>query len=139
MYEQKDYLMRQIEEFGQVLGNILSSILSLKNAGNNTNTYATIQKSFSEESDIDLEHMILLSEEDFIKFISDTFFDNHRILEIIANILFEAAEYSKNSVEKNNCLEKSLLLFERSAGKANTFSFSQHTKIKSIKTLINKK
>lgn len=139
MYEQKDYLMRQVEELGQVLAKIISSILSLKNAGNITNTYVTIQESFSKELDIDLEKMILLSEQDFIKFISDTFFDNPKILEILANILYEAAEHSANSVEKKNCAEKSLVLFERSAGKEKTFSFSHQTKINSIKNLIDKK
>ena len=139
MYEQKDFLMRQIEELGQVLAEILSSILSLKNIGNDTNTYITIQESFSEELDIDLEQMILLSDRDFITFISDTFFDNPKILEILANILYEAAGQSTNLINKKNYAEKSLFLFDRSAEKEKIFSFSHQTKINSIKNLIDKK
>ena len=131
--------MKQIEELAQVLGKILLKISGLKNTNKILENYTINKKSLLEDLDEYIEQLVNLREKDFTAIITNKFFDNPELLELFANILYEIAELSVNSVEKNKFLEKALFLYERTALKTNTFSFSLQTKINRIKKLTENK
>lgn len=139
MYEQKDYLMKQIEELALVLGKILLKISALKSTNKISENHRIIKKSLLKDLDQDIGQLVNLEDHELNTIISNKFFDNPELLELYANILYEIAELSLNSVEKNKFLEKALFLYERTALKTNTFSFSLQTKINNIKKLTENK
>ncbi|GHT29251.1 hypothetical protein AGMMS49574_05480 [Bacteroidia bacterium] len=54
--EQQDYLMKQVEQMGLVLGKILSKLLNLKDKG--TISMETINHIFTEELDFDINNIL---------------------------------------------------------------------------------
>jgi hypothetical protein len=139
--EQKDYLLRQIEQLAQVLAQMLARLLGIKQKGNASFGLEELRQTYKNELDIDLEELIQIPENDIISFLinKNKKFENQ--LEIIADILHATAEnYNKNDKvdEGNKLLRKSIYILEYIHSSGKDFSIDRVSKIKNLKSLLKK-
>ncbi|MDR3226880.1 MAG: hypothetical protein LBT56_04330 [Prevotellaceae bacterium] len=120
--EQQDYLMKQIEAFGQVLGELAAKLLGLKSP---TKTIEICQKTFSEELDLDFNKLITIPTDDLIKFLKNEKRFSNANLRQIADIFHILAEDLSKS-QKATFNEKSIKIYEFIDKKEKTFSFIKH-------------
>jgi len=90
--QQSDYLLRQIEQLGRVLGKILARLLGLKEEGKAHQGMACTTELFRDELELDLRELISVPEEEFIQTLSDLPHWNNNHLSTFADILLELAE-----------------------------------------------
>lgn len=127
--EQRDYLMRQVEQLGYVLGKMLSKLLFLKENG--TVSTETVYQVFKEELDFDINELIDIEKDKLI----DTLRNDPRLrtvnLEKLADIFLFVAE-NTNSNKRDQLFRKSLMIYQYMEGQDNTYSYSRNLKIAKI-------
>jgi hypothetical protein len=139
--EQRDYIMRQIEQLGQVLAQMLARLLGLKQQGSASLRVEELRLIYKNELDIDLEELVKISEDDIIMFLKtkNKYFEHH--LEIIADILHATAEnYFNNHQLLNdgkNLLRKSVKILEYIQTSERIYSIDRIQKIQKIKNILN--
>jgi hypothetical protein len=132
--EQRDYLLRQAEQLGQVLGKILLKLLNLK--GKDTTTIECVNQIFTEELDFDVNQLIGIDEEKWINTLKiEKQFDVGN-LERLADILLFVAE-NADSDKRNQLYKKSLIIYHYLEESENTYSFDRNFKIEKIKTSVH--
>ncbi|MBN2890690.1 MAG: hypothetical protein JXL97_02375 [Bacteroidales bacterium] len=129
--EQKDYLMRQIDQLGVVLAAILGKLLGLKNQVQSIHAIELVTNELKEEANIDLEDIL---NEDIEKILSNNNL-NMSNLETLTNILLETAETKKNE-EQLTIYRKCLELFEYINKNDKNLSFERFQKIEELKKVI---
>jgi hypothetical protein len=65
--EQKDYLLRQAELFGQVLGKLLAKLLNLKNQEQTSSAIEITNQTVSEDLGLDMNALTELDTNDLIR------------------------------------------------------------------------
>jgi hypothetical protein len=131
--EREDYLMKQINQLGRVLSKIFVTILNLKNNGKLTNGLEVIDQSLKTEVDFDLEKIISLPDEDFIRIITKDRKFNTENLEKLAELLFVTA---KNSCSEKTILKKCLVIYNFIEIDSKTFSIGRQNKMNEINKLL---
>ncbi|MDR3219873.1 MAG: hypothetical protein LBU22_13030 [Dysgonamonadaceae bacterium] len=131
--EQKDYLTRQAEIFGQVLGKILANSLHLKNQEQTSNSIAITIRTFSEDLGLDIMALIATEPDDLIKMLLTEKKFSSGNLEQFADILFIMAE-NMSQKEKDQLNKKCLAIYEYIEVADTTYSFNRQWKIEKIKT-----
>jgi hypothetical protein len=139
--EQRDYLMRQIEQLGQVLAKMLARLLGIKQKGSPSFGLEELRQTYKNELDIDLEELIHIPENDIIIFLKNKnkYFEHH--LEMIADILHTTAEnhYKNDRLDDgNNLLRKSIYILEYIHSTGKDFSIDRVSKIETLKDLLKK-
>jgi hypothetical protein len=139
--EKRDYLMRQIEQLGQVLAQMFARLIGIKQNSNASLALEELRQTYKNELDIDLEELIQIPENDIIPFFKnkDKYFENH--LETIADILHVTAEnYYKNDRldEGNKLLRKSIYILEYIHSSVKDFSIDRVFKIENFKSILKK-
>jgi hypothetical protein len=130
--EQKDYLLKQAEIFGQVLGKILTKLLNLKNQGQTNSIIEVSNQTFSDDLGLDINELISIEPDDLIKMlITEKKFNNNN-LEQLADIFFIMAE-TMCQEEKNQLNEKCLAIYEYIEATDLMYSFNRHWKMEKIK------
>jgi len=137
--EQRDYLMRQIEQLGQVLAQMLARLLGIKQRGKGNIGLEEIRQTYKNELDIDLEELIKIPEYDLIAFLigKNKNFENH--FEVLADILKTTAEnYLKNNKleEYKSLLRKSILILEYLQTSGKDYSMNRMLKIKDYQEIL---
>ena len=134
---QQDYLLRQIDQLGQVLAKILGNLLGLKSQGELTEGWAIASQALKTELDMDVDELIQISPEEFISTLHDVKKFNDDNFDKLADILLILAEDLDNrdvDTEKRNRLyERSLILFNYLNSTGSLYSFDRHHKIEKIK------
>jgi hypothetical protein len=138
--EQRDYLLRQIEQLGQVLANMLAWLIGIRKKGGGGLKIEELEQTFKSELDIDLEELFQITEGDLISYIKgkNEYFENH--LEIMADILHETAlSYSKHerSREGNNLLRKAIIILEYLQSSSKNYSIGRQIKIENFNKTLN--
>ena len=110
MYK-RDYFIKQIEEFSKVLG----VILGLKKDGNFSDLNELIHTTSLKYTSTEIEYAEILDNERLIETLTEDKKLNDDQLKMLADLLFEKAEYylKNNSPinEANNCYKKSYLIY----------------------------
>ncbi len=128
--EQRDYLMRQVEQLGYVLGKMLSKLLFLKDNG--TLSMGIVNQVFTGELDFDIDQLITIEEDNLIDVLKNEKQFDARNLEKLADIFLFLAE----NVNSNNCdqlYRKSLMIYQYLEELDGTYSFDRNSKIDTIK------
>ena len=133
--EQQDYLMKQIEQFGLVLGKILSKLLNLKDSS--TESTVAVNKIFTEELDFDVNQLKDINEDKWFDTLKTEKQLNSENLEKLADILLFAAK-NVNLNEKNQLYQKCLIIYQYLEESEKIYSFERNHKINIIKHLIEK-
>lgn len=138
--EQRDYLMRQIEQLGQVLAQMLAWLIGIRKKGGGGLELEELEKTYKSELDIDFEELIQIPEGDIITYLKSKkeYFENH--LEIMADILYETAlNYSKHerSQEGKNLLRKAIIILEYLQSSSKNYSIDRLLKIENFNKTLN--
>ncbi len=88
--EQRDYLTRQFEQLGIVLGKLLSKILNIK--GNGPEAIAVVNSYFAEDVGLDLAWLCMIDDDQLIFFLQNTICFGRDDLDKLANLLTLVAE-----------------------------------------------
>lgn len=135
--EERDYLKRQFDQFGRILGQLIARLLKLKSEGQ-TESFVFVNQALTDELQLDIPQIINI-ESEFLLFtlihdkkLND---DNLDKLAYLFLLLAEDAD-NLNDNERKNLLEKSLLIYEYLQGTSDTFSFDRHINMEKIKTIL---
>lgn len=133
--ERQDYLKKQIDQLGRLLGKLLSDLLRLKGQGQINEGIAITTQTLKSELDLDLQILLEMPNEDFIHTLkSQKEFDNEN-LDKLATLLLALADNGQD--EKTNLLyEKCLAIYEYLEKSDNTYSFDRQLKIKRIENIL---
>lgn len=134
--EQRDYLMRQIEQLGQVLARALARLLNIKQLPSAALNLEEIKQVYSDELDLSLDLILQVPKEGLIELLTSKvkFMDRH--LEKMAEILSETADLYENSDDDRaarDLREKSILLYEYMQESTGAFSLERALKITQLK------
>ncbi len=139
--EQEDYIKRQIDKLGQVLGIILSDLIGLKNQADIQSGIDSVNQAFINELNLNLNELIAVSKEDFLNTLLDTKKFSNESLEKLGDILLLLAEETEQRNSDNNKVrklnEKSLCIFEYIDRVSACYSIDRNSKIEEIKTRID--
>jgi hypothetical protein len=137
--EQRDYLMQQIEQLGQVLAQMLAWLLGLRKKGGGSLELEEIVQTYKSELDIDLEELIQIHETDLITLLrrKNEYFETH--LDIVADILHETAlNYFRHERPEDGkkLLRKAIVILEYLQSSSKNYSIDRMLKIENYnKTL----
>ncbi len=134
--EQEDYLKRQIDQLGRVLGKILSDVLGFANKGQTSLGIDITNQTLKKELDINIQELIDIETDIFIKTLkSEKKFANNN-LDQLAEILLLLADSSKQDKDKKNIYVKCLRIYEYLESVEKTYSFDRQMKIEKIKNVL---
>lgn len=132
--EQQDYLKRQIDQLGRVLGKILTDFIGLKNKGQINNGIELARQTLKSELAIDIYELIEIQKDEFVntlqskmKFTNDTF-------NLLAEILLLLAENSPD--KKKSLYEKCLCIYEFLEKEENVYSLDRQWKIERLRNVL---
>ena len=137
--EQKDYLLRQIDQLGQVLGYILSKMSGLKEIGNLEQATDFAYSYMKEELKFDLDKMLeIVDSQSVEELVSNFKFNNSNLLELseIIRLIAESYEKKNDLLKAKNMYKKVLYLLEYINKNETTFSFEIFYKIDEIKSYL---
>lgn len=133
--EQEDYLKRQIDQLGRVLGKILTGLLGFVNKGQASLGIEIANQSLKTELDLNIEELDDLKNDSFIKKLkSEKNFTNENLSQL-AEILFLTAD-NKHDKDKRRIYLKCLTVYEYLEKAEKTYSFGRQMKINHIKNML---
>ncbi|MFN8229428.1 MAG: hypothetical protein U0V03_00755 [Bacteroidia bacterium] len=133
----EDFLKKQTDKLGQILGFVLAKILKLKTENNISLKLMEILEIFDNEQGLNFENSVKLNNDDFkIQLHNNNItIENY---ESIALILFEIGVLKENYNDKLNYLNKAKLLFELTNKLGSTYSLQANIKLSEINKLLEK-
>ena len=129
--EQRDYLVKQAEQLGKVLGKIFLKLLGLKDPV----TLNAVNHAFAEETDFDMNQLIDIDEEVWLDTLKTEKCFNPENLERLADILLFVAENADLN-ERNLLYKKCWMIYEYLEESEKTYSFDRYFKKEKIKKYI---
>ncbi len=138
--EQRDYLQRQIEQLGQILGKILANLLNLKSKGQVIGNIEIIDQTLKSELNFDFDALLALSPDEFIdKLKTEKSFSDENLIMLVEILILIADEYSDrdNRKEESKMIyQKCLLIYEYLEKTSTLYSLTRPMEIEQIKTKI---
>jgi hypothetical protein len=134
---QEDYLLKQIDQLGQVLARLIGSILGLKNQGKETEIVSLVDKTLKNELDIDLSRLISIPKGRLIETIKQNKEISNENLDRLADILTEIANVEQNKVIQNLYFEHILEIYKYVEKNDKTYSLERYQKMERIKNEIS--
>ena len=138
--QQEDYIKRQIDQLGRVLGKILADLMGLKARRQASLEIESVSQALKTELGLTIDDLTLIPTDSFLTTLLDTkkFSDNN--FEQLAEIMFLIAEelnIKNTDVGKMKQLyERALIIFEILDKTSTTYSFDRHSKIEKIKKVL---
>jgi hypothetical protein len=138
--QQEDYIKRQIDQLGRVLGKILADLMGLKARRQASLEIESVSQALKTELGLTIDDLTLIPTDSFLTTLLDTkkFSDNN--FEQLAEIMFLIAEelnIKNTDVGKMKQLyERALIIFEILDKTSSTYSFDRHSKIEKIKKVL---
>jgi hypothetical protein len=134
--EQRDYLMRQIEQLGQVLARMLARLLNIQQAGQGSLNIDEIKRIYGDGIDLSLDLILDAPKEELVGILTSriNFIGHH--LEKMAEIITETAGLYENSGQPETArelLEKSICIYEHLQDTSGNFSIDRMTKISQLR------
>ena len=134
--ELSDFLQRQLDLLGRILGKALTDLLGIKNKSQIIEEFESINQIITNELKISLNVLIELKKEAFLEIITNNPKFNLTNIEKLATLFFEMAR-KQNDAHSNSYFNKSLYLFEHVNLKNQTYSSEREKIIAEIKASIH--
>ena len=137
--EQRDYMMRQIEQLGQVLARMLARLLNIKQVPDAGLSLDEIKQVYSDELDLSLDLVLGTPADRLIEILRHDlkFIDQH--LEKMVEILSETADILDKTTDNEASRElriKSIIILEHLQDSSGNYSMERITRITELKKLI---
>ena len=135
---QQDYILRQIDVLGKIIGKVISELLGIKNKGEIIEI-EILNQILKSELDMDIYRIFMLSDEELIKFLIEDKNFNFSNIEQTAEILYITGLNLKeiDHINSYKCLNSALNLLEFLSITDKNLSFNRINKIENIKKIIN--
>jgi len=132
--EERDYLKRQLDQLGRVLGMLIARLLGTNPEGQ-MESQAFVNQALNDELQLDIPKIIDMESEYLLFTLTNEKNLNNDNLEKLAYLflLLTEDENNLNESERKNLLQKSLIIYEYLQATSDTFSFERHTNIERIK------
>jgi sulfur carrier protein ThiS len=136
----RDYLIRQIEEMGLFLANLLRRILKMKEENQLEQMETAVREELLQELKLDIDQVIVLENDDFLNAIKEHLITEDQ-LERLADILMVLGKENLKSylLTKANYLQKSMFLFVYLQENSSVFSYERREKIMEIQEALRLK
>jgi hypothetical protein len=135
--EQEDYIKRQIDQLGYILGKILTHLFGLKTQGQITDGIGVVNPILKNELNLTVDELISIPAEKFIYTLAEYKNLNDENLGSLAEILiFLADELNSNGRDQEKMkrlYQKSLMIFEHIEETGSIYSYDRHLKIEKLK------
>ena len=134
--EKRDYLMQQIEQLGQVLGQMLAYLLGLKNRGAATLSLDEIRQVYDDRLNLPLSLILETPADRIIQLLTEKVKYMDRHLEKMADVLDETGELynvSGDPERASSLWEKALLIYTHLHKTDRSFSMERMQKISRLK------
>ena len=131
-----DFLLKQIEELGRVLGQILMNILGLKN---NTPAGRLIEETcqtLRSDVDLDLDQLLEVPMDQFVQVLQENKAMNDANLDRFAAILFHIAENTEEKEKAIPFYERSLIIYSYLDHYSNLYSFERSYYLEQIRKVL---
>jgi|SRR6056297_777103 len=138
--EQKDYLMRQIEQAGRVLGKVLADLTGMKNQGKLQEGIGQTEQTLQSELGLSIEELIGIPVDQLINSLLEKEHMFQENFEKLADLLVELGDgyEQQNYLEKSRDLyQRALVLYEHVDEAGSAFSFNRHSKIQQLKAQLD--
>lgn len=137
--QQEDFIKRQIDQLGRVLGKILADIMGTPTLGQLTECMAAADRELKSEMGFTLNELHSIPAELFIKTLQGNKKLNNDNYDTLADIFFHLAELLRKA---NNDLDRmqglyarALMIYEHLDNTSSTYSFERQIKVGKIKVL----
>ncbi len=133
--KQDDFVLKQIDLLGKILGKIISDLLNIKNNSEIFDVYQFVSENLKKELNLELDVLLDLNENELIALLTiENHFDSNNIEKIAE--LFYLLGKSTSKIKADLCLQKSLVLLNYVDSRTNTYSLERLHKISRIENLI---
>jgi hypothetical protein len=139
MFQEKDFILRQIEELGKVLGEIFLRISGQKSGDSARHIDSFVSHELSKQPGFNIDKLLKLNQEQFFEDISVKLYGDKGLYLILGDIFYEAGKSCPDADKQKNYFQKALWLYEKNAKMTETFSFSIQEKIKKLYKKTNNK
>ena len=137
--QQRDIIMDQIEQLGNVLAKIVADFLKLKSSGQFSIGMNTAQQQLKNELDINLDELLQLNEQELRNYLISRSF-NSKSTELLSLYLEEIGltELPNNETEALNYLAKTLSLIRTTNELSKTYSLELKNRENKLITILEK-
>ncbi|MDR3184097.1 MAG: hypothetical protein LBT49_01630 [Prevotellaceae bacterium] len=135
--EQRDYLKRQIDQIGVVLGYLIAYLLNLKTGTIDSIGVEKVRQVLNSEFDIDIDTFLTCKFEDIIHILNKKGFDYEDINKLVEILVIIADNMNTNNSKKNALYQLCLKLDEYIIKESSTFSFERHFRMEQIKKYVS--
>lgn len=139
-FERRDFLKKQIDQLGRVLGKMLADLLGLKQQGQVAEGLAVVEESMQKALSLNLVSLVAIAPPDLVSWLKQKHHFAPEHLEPMADILYEAAEgflVQNDPATAKALWERALALYEHLETTETTFSLERHYRIAAIKKLVS--
>lgn len=139
-FERRDFLKKQIDQLGRVLGKMLADLLGLKQQGQVAEGLAVVEESMQKALSLNLVSLVAIAPPDLVNWLQQKHQFAPEHLEPMADILYEAAEgflVQNDAATAKALWERALALYEHLEATETTFSLERHYRIAAIKKLVS--
>lgn len=132
--EQQDYLKKQIDQLGKVLGKIFSDLLGLKSNGQINAGLEITNQTLKKELDLDIQNLLDIPIDDFVNTLRTHKNLTNDNLDKLAEILLLIADNKQTDNKK--LYEKCLTIYEYLKKAENIYSLDRQWKMERIKNVL---
>jgi hypothetical protein len=132
--EQRDYLKKQIDQLGQVLGKIFSDLLGLKSNGQINGGLEISNQTLKNELDLDIQNLLDIPTDDFVNTLRTQKNFTNDNLDKLAEIILLIADNEQTDNKK--LYKKCLMIYEYLEKAENIYSLDRQWKIERIKNVL---
>ncbi|HLU87542.1 MAG TPA: hypothetical protein VKZ44_07275 [Taishania sp.] len=129
--ERQDYLKKQIDLLGKILGKILSDLLGLKNSGNINQGLEITNQTLKAELDFDIQDLLDIPTDQWIETLIKQKNISNNNLEKLAEILLLIADNQRDN--NKNLYEKCLTIYQYLETTETVYTLDRQWKITHIK------
>lgn len=133
--EQRDYLKKQIDELGQVLGKVITELLQLKSQGKFNDGLEITNQTLKTNLDHNVGELLAIPDETFIAGLKARKIKNEG-LDKLAELLLLLADNEEAEAKKLQLYKKSFLLFEKLESVEAIYSMDRHRKLERLKKIL---
>ena len=137
--ETSDYLMRQFNQLGKVLGKLLANLFEPDNNATAHQTLEIINQELVSALDIDIEAIINIPSDELILKFKEEYSASFENFEDFAEFLYQVAHLyqAQDEPDKSEAIfKKAAIVYQYLLDNGNTFSLEIHQRISEIKDIL---
>jgi len=133
----RDFLLRQFEELGRVLGQILLNLLGLKHNPAASQYIEEAFQTLKDEAALDIDQLLEVPPDKFVQVLQKNNAMNDANLDRFAAILFHIAENTEDKDKATLFYERSLIIYGYLDNSGELYSFDRSYYLEQIRKVLN--